>query len=326
MKKALVGCVAMGLLMSAGIATKAAAGDTDHRFVPSSAPISMRTDQEEQTQIGYGFNVIDLVVDWNSPFFSTVVREDIGSIDYTVNNLFLGWAKTWARKNSLEVDLLGGTIKSKAENNRFTSQVINQGVTVDHNGDGEDFGLRLVYGRSLYRIASEDGKRFLDCILAVSLHCASFSTENDVYGISDDGRYMQRYTEEDSGIFLRPAIAFQPIVQVHERVTLKPFFGYEQTTANATYKWHLVEGLDNGVPYSSQVTYQGVTVATPIALDRETSGTINIGSTVFAGFDVGIKVFKDGGELSVGGVISSLSGQNKSSDFKEVHVMYSFPF
>lgn len=316
--------IAMGLLLSSGIAARAA--DSDHKFVPSSAPISMRTDQEEETRIGYGYNIINLTLEWKSLFFSQIVREDIGEIDYTVNHFLVGWSKTWARKNSLEVDLMAGLIKSKAANDRFTSPIIGQDVTIDHDGDGQDVGVRVVYGRSLFKVASQDGRRYLDGIVAVSLHGAYFSTENDVIGTSADGLYMQDYTEKDSGIFLRPAIAFQPIIRVHERVTLNPFFGYEKTLADATYKWHLNEGRDHGIPFTDQVIYQGVVVPTPIPLDRETSGTVDIGSTVFMGFDVGIKLFKSGGELSVGGMMSSLSGQNDSQDFTEVHVLYSYPF
>jgi hypothetical protein len=305
---------------------EATATDSTPKFIPSSAPVSIRPSDTDETMIGYGYDIITLKLNWDEPFFNGSVDEKIGEIDYTINNFCIGFLRKRTDVSTLELDLAVGAISSKAANNQFTSSIINQGVTVDHSGDGKNIGIRAIYGRSLGRTLGADGGLFIDWIFAASLHAAYFKTENNVSGISDDGLFAEEYSETDNGFFFRPSIAFQPVIYVSDRISLNPFVGYGSTFAVATYKWELTDARFAGIPFDPASGFENLPFAPQYELTQTKSETIDLGSQLYLGFDVGIRITKSGQGLSVGAAISKLMGAAGDNGFTEAHVLYSVPF
>jgi len=139
--------------------------------------------------------------------------------------------------------------------------------------------------------------------------------------------YGQSYSETESGFLFRPAIALQPSIRIGESVVLYPFIGLSESYGIVTLEWDLDYTLAEGrrVPFTQEAMAAIRMDASDSRWSGEGTDSVDVGTTMFAGFDVGMLVGKSGGEISLGAAISELSGETDSSDFQEAHIVYSYP-
>lgn len=285
----------------------------ENAYFPTPVPVAISPGSYDSSAWGFGYNVINLTSDWKDDFF-TFDAEHVGDIEYRVQHVVLAYLKKNRRSSSVEYDLLAGKIESKSGTGRYHSKIIDREVAVDHSGDGFDVGLRLIYSQNLYRSFKQKRRQFIDWNCAFSLHAAYYYLEGTYAARSLDNQYASGYNSEENGIFLRPVIALQPIIELGKKVSLVPYAGLGTKISFWYESWkdrgdYIFNGYD-----SPEQKSRG-----------EESGTDFSGMETYLGFDVGIKTSASNRHrLTAGGVLTKLFGENES-DFAEVHVVYSLP-
>jgi hypothetical protein len=126
--------------------------------------------------------------------------------------------------------------------------------------------------------------------------------------------FANEYNSEEEGVFLRPVISFQPVIELVERISLIPYAGIGTRISFWSEYWEDTgDYIFNGYNLPSEKT------------SDEDSGTVFSGIETFLGFDVGIKIgAANNYQLTIGGVLTTLFGKN-DSDFSEIHVVCSIP-
>ena len=286
----------------------------DSEYFPTPAPVSIAPGNYYGASWGFGYNILNLSSDWDDNFF-TFDSEHVGEIDYRVQHIALAFSKNKRQKSSIEYDILLGKISSEAGTKQYNSEIIDRKVEVDHSGDGFDIGLRLIYSRNIHRQMNKGRKRLIDWNYALSLHAAYYYTEGTFEARSVDGQYANEYTSEEEGLFLRPVLSLQPVVDVSDRIALVPFVGVGTKISIWFQYWEDTgDYIFNGYNEPGQKS------------DGEESGIDFSGMETYIGFDVGIKTSDSyNHQLTIGGVLTKLFGEN-DSDFSEIHVIYSLPF
>lgn len=286
----------------------------DSSYFPTPVPVNLAPGNYDDSYWGIGYNIINLKSDWEDNFF-TFEEEHVGDIEYQVQHIVLAFLKSKRQRSSVEYDFLVGKITSKEGIKRYYSDLNDRELEVDHSGDGIDIGMRLIYSRNIYRQLKKKGQeRFIDWNYAFSLHAAYYYTEGTYSARSVDGQYANEYTSEEEGIFLRPVLSLQPVIDLGDRVSLIPYVGIGTKISLWFQNWEDTEYISKG---SNQPGQKG--------WDEE-SGIDFSGMETYIGFDVGIKTNSSNNhQLTIGGVLTKLFGEN-DSDFAEVHVVYSLPF
>lgn len=294
------------------LATGVRAETKSNRFVPSPVPVNMKPVDYNEERLGIGYNLTTITSDWNDPFFQSG-EEKIGEIEYTVNHLVVGKLVSKNDVSATEYDLLVGVIDSENKTTQYFSRTLGQNVKVSHSGSGWDIGARIVSSRTLYKQLGSDGKRFIDWNWAWALHAALFSTEGSFRGASVNGQEVEAYSEEETGIFLRPVVALQPIIRMGNVLSLVPYVGVGTQLTLSSYYWWDTEYVHLGTSQPGQLT------------EGEGFYSTFTGIQVTAGFDIGIVLSSDRKHgLTIGGAMSQIFG-DAESDFNEVHVLYTFP-
>lgn len=302
------------ILLMAVLAPRAGADDRARRIAPSPVPVNIKPIDYNETLYGAGYNITTITSDWNDPFFKSG-EEKIGEIEYTVHHLVVGVLKSASDVSATEYDLLIGRVESKARTKQYFSPVpqVNQRVNIDHTGSGYDIGARIVSSKTLHKQLGRDGKRFIDWNYALSLHAAWFSTDGTFSGRSTDGQFVEVYDEEESGIFLRPVIALQPIIRLTDGLSLVPYAALGTKLTLSYYYWVDKEYIWMGASQPGQMT------------EGEGFYSTFSGMEATVGFDIGIILSSDRKHgLTIGGALSQMFG-DQESDFREVHVLYTFP-
>jgi hypothetical protein len=286
----------------------------ENKYFPTPVPVNIAPGSYDDSRWGVGYNIINVTSDWEDNFF-TFESEHIGNIEYRIEHLVVAFLKSKRESSSIEYDVLIGKIKTKAGKDQYYSELIGQDVNVDHSGDGIDVGIRLIYSRNIFRQLKEGQKRLIDWNYAFSLHAAYFYTEGTYKARSTDDQFASGYHGEEEGIFLRPVLSLQPVINLTDRFSLIPYVGIG-TKISIWYAYWEDTGdyIFNGYNSPSQKS------------DGEESGIDSSVFETYLGFDVGIKTISSSNhQLTIGGVFTQLFGEN-DSDFAEVHVIYSLPF
>lgn len=292
----------------------------DKTYIPSSSPITMRPHGENASRLGYGYDVLTMTDRWKEDLLTPTV-EDIGDIEYKVNNFVIGYARNISATAAFEFDVVFGTVKSKSLVDSYYSPSVGRTVNVDQKSDGNDFGIRAVYSHSILKQKNAAGAIIADWNIAFGLHASWFSLDSEYDAMTVDNQYGQFYTEESSGLFVRPVIALQPKIQATDRVSITPFIGADIKAALVSYDLRVQSATWDGRPVD-------VTLPTRDGWDWTESETeLHImDKRVFLGFDLGLVINKAAGhEISIGAVLNKLLDRSKSS-FTEAHVLYSMPF
>ncbi len=285
----------------------------EKRYFPTPAPVSIAPGNYDDSCWGIGYNIVNLTSDWEDGFW-TFESEHVGEIEYQVQHVAVAFLKSIRQRSSIEYDFLIGKITSKEGTKRYYSDLMDREVEVDHSGDGIDIGMRLIYSRNIYRQLKESQKRLIDWNYSFSLHAAYYYTEGTFEARSLDGQYANEYTSEEEGLFLRPVLSLQPVIDLGDRASLIPYVGIGTKISIWFQYWEDTEYVSKG---SNQPGQKG--------WDEE-AGINFSGMETYIGFDVGIKTSSSNNhQLTIGGVLTKLFGEN-DSDFSEVHVIYSIPF
>ncbi|MBT8349778.1 MAG: hypothetical protein KJO26_00865 [Deltaproteobacteria bacterium] len=310
MVKELYFCI---VTLSLCLATSVFAKD-EYNYFPTPVPINITPGNYEGSSWGLGYNHMKLTSDWDEDFW-TFKSENVGEIDYQVDNVVLAFLKSKRQSYSVEYDLLIGKITSKSKTDQYYSKLIGRDVDVDHSGDGFDIGFRVIYSKNLFRQLKEGNKRFIDWNYGLSLHVAYFHLRGTYEARSVDDLYANEYDSEEDGRFIRPVLMLQPIMDITDRISLIPYIGVGTKISLWYQYWEDVgDYIFNGNDSPSQKS------------DGEEWGVDYSGIETYLGFDVGFKVTKRSEHLlRIGGTFTKLFGE-EDSDFAEVHVVYSIPF
>ena len=286
----------------------------ENKYFPTPVPINIAPGNYDDSSWGVGYNIINLTSDWDDNFF-TFESEHVGEIEYQVQHLVVALLRSKRQSSSMEYDFMVGKVKSKEGSSRYYSDLIDREVNTDHSGDGIDIGIRLIYSKNIFRQLKKGQKRMIDWNYAFSLHAAYYYIEGKYEARSVDAQYANEYNSEEEGLFLRPVVSLQPIIDVTDRISLIPYVGIG-TKVSIWYQYWEDTGdyIFNGFNEPGQKS------------SGDESGTDFSGLETYLGFDVGIKTSKSNShQMTIGGVITKIFGED-DSDFAEVHVLYSIPF
>lgn len=293
-----------------------AAGDKNNKFMPKPVPINLKPPSYDESYIGVGFNKITALSKWKDSWL-TGGEEEVGDIEYTVNNLVIGMVTSDGFKSTTEWNLLIGTIDFEEDTKKFHYDSLPGGaqdMNVKASGDGYDIGVRVVSSRTFNRQEKSGGGKFIDWNYALSLHAAFFSTNGSFEARSVDGQWGEAYKEEELGIFLRPVISLQPILSITDLVSIVPYIGVGTTITMSGYYWENTDYVISGSSQPGQFS------------DGSDFYFDFSGIETMVGFDIGIITNRaKKHKLTIGGAISELMGDD-GSRFQEVHVLYAIPY
>lgn len=311
-------------------ASDAGAGDSG-RFLPSSSPVSLVPSGADQEYYGFGTSVINMDIDWDD-FYLTLPGTHTGKIELEARDFCLGFSRSRNEDSVWEADLMIGTITTSSGDAQYTSEALGATVSMNIDGSGINIGGRCVYSHNIWRWKSEKGAKIVDWNLAYSLHMAYFTMENKAVLKSVTGQNVPSgfpsgfslpgdltpadlgsFGEDQSGLFARALIAFQPIVYAGDRIKLLPFVGVGTKESLTSYKWNKLD------------TSLGREIESLLS-PRNSTELENWGINTIAGFDISVTINKRlGHELTLGSSISKISG-NEDSDFAEQHILYKVTF
>lgn len=285
----------------------------EKKLLLSPVPVNIKPVNYNESRYGLGYNLTTLTTDYIDPFF-TSQTEKVGELKFTVHNLVAGYLKSKNDVSTSEYDLLVGKVESQSNTPQYFSKAINKNVQFENTGNGFDIGVRGISSRTLYRQMGRDGRRLVDWNYALSLHAAFYTMNSTFKGESVDKLDLETYEEEETGIFLRPVAALQPIIYLYRNLSIVPFLGVGTKLTASSYYWQDKEYKRNGVSQPGQI---GEGYGTELKVT---------GLETHMGFDIGIITSSEKKhELTIGGAISKLFA-SESADFTEVHVLYSTPY
>lgn len=279
-------------------------------YLPSSVPVNFRPDENEGRLLSVGLNRMVVVTNWDDNFFGPG-SERVGDTQVAAAGAAVGLIRNRSARYSEEWDLLAGALDFKAVTGQYHSSVINKSVNVGAEGHGFDLGVRYLGG---YSMAKSDlgGPVTADWTLALSLHTLFFRLSNSFRAESADGLDANHYDERDLGLFLRPSVAVQPVVDFGKTASLIPYAGVSAMLIGAQTEYQDTLFRRNGV-------------AGRLSSSDDVTGQVRGPEFVF-GFDVAVRPgFLKGHRVLLGGALSKLAGGGKG-DFSELHLAYSFPF
>lgn len=286
-----------------------AAAGSSKPYLPAPVPVSVKPLSLEGRLLGVGANRINVVTRWEDNFFSKQ-SEEIGETETIAINAALGLIRNRSGLYTEEWTLIAGKLDLKAKTRRYASSVIGKDVDVGASGSGFDLGLRYLGGYTLAR-SEFAGGRTADWNLALSLHAALYTLDNTYTADSVDGLDSNHYNATETGLFLRPAVAFQPIIEVVHGVSVVPYVGTNAMLILGVESYEDTRFVRNGVSGA-------------LTKDSEFSAAGRGFELVF-GFDVGlVSPFSRGHKFMIGGALTKLYG-GSSGDFSEVHLFYAFP-
>lgn len=274
-------------------------------YIPAPVPVNIKPSSESERMIGVGTNRITVQTDWVDGFF-TRGEEKVGELETTAHNVAVGYIRSKGSRYTEEWDFIGGKLEQRNVTTRYRSTQINKDVNLSASGSGFDLGVRYLGGYTLHK------SERVDWNLAMSMHAAYYRLESTYSAGSTDGLDANVYDSEENGLFLRPAVALQPIIAVGKGVSLVPYVGTNLMVIAAN-------------EYYVDKTYRrnGVNGSLGDGEDFVVSGR---SFELVTGFDLGfLSPFDKEHKVTLGGALTQLFGQSTGS-FTEVHVMYAFPF
>ncbi|MCB4756957.1 MAG: hypothetical protein LHV69_08035 [Elusimicrobia bacterium] len=283
-------------------------------YIPSSVPVNIKPSHLGERLIGLGFNRMAVTFNWKDNFFDRRAEgggqwEDVGDLETTATNGAIGYIYDRSDRYSEEWDFIAGALSIKSKTNSYTSPFLGKVLNVDLSGSGFDIGGRYLGGYSLAKTELGTG-RALDWNLAFSLHSIFFYLNNSEKAESVDGLDINHEDMTDYGLFLRPSVAFQPIIPLGTWISIVPYAGISSMLLVGVEDWKDTilkrDGADRKLGSDT---------------DWIASGTFE---TVF-GFDIGlISPFSREHQCTVGGALTQLYG-GTSGNFYEFHLLYSIP-
>lgn len=285
-----------------------AAASSGKSFLPSQAPISLRPSAEDARMIGVGYNHIVVTTDWKDDFFSGQL-ESIGQNEIKADNAAVGLLRSRGKRYSEEWDFIAGALAFRSKTSSYVSPLLNKSVNVGASGHGLNAGVRYAGAYSLAK-RPLGGSGTVDWTFAGTLHAAYYRLNNSYHADSADGLDVSHYDATEQGFFLRPALAFEPILEF-KRFALMPYAGVDTQILLSDEKYHTTRLVRSGVPRSAaDSSDQLASVKDPSAI---------------LGFDVGLpSPFSSLDQVTLGGAVSRLFGAARGSDFVEMHVVYAF--
>lgn len=278
-------------------------------FMPSPVPVNVKPSQAEERLFGVGTNRITVVTPWNDNFFSSV-SEDIGENKVTANHLAIGFVRSTSKRYTREWDFVAGNLDLESKTRRYRSSIIGKEVNVNASGKGFDIGLRYLGGLSLGQGYAAGGKT-VDWNLALGIHAALYRLDNTYEADSVDGLDINHYNSVETGLFLRPSLALQPIIEIGGGISFVPYVGTNTMLIAGVESWEDLKFVRNGVAgrLSDDVEFFSQTPALEFIF----------------GFDLGlISPFSREHKMTLGGAITELFG-GSSGNFSEAHILYAVP-
>lgn len=259
--------------------------------------------------MGLGVNRITVVTPWNDNFFSSVT-EEIGENQVTANHLAIGFIRSKSKRYTREWDFVAGNLDLEAKTRRYRSSIIGKEVNVNASGKGFDIGLRYLGGLSLGQGSFAGGKT-IDWNLALGIHAALYRLDNTYEADSVDGLDSNHYDSDETGLFLRPSVAFQPMIEIGGGASLVPYVGTNAMLIAGVESWEDMKFVRSGI-------------AGRLSDDVEFFSQSPALEFIF-GFDLGlISPFSREHKMTLGGAITELFG-GSSGNFSEVHLLYAVP-
>ena len=281
-------------------------------YIPAPVPVNIKPSAEDERLIGAGYNRIDVVMMRRDNYFGPTGQfEDVGRIKVTADNAAFGLIRNRGKRYTEEWDLIAGKLDFKTKDSSYRSGTLGKDVAISADGDGFDLGVRYMGGYSLAKTGFVGGRQ-IDWNLALSLHAALYTLDIKNTADSAGGVDSNHYEAKEKGLFLRPAVSIQPIIEVGKGVSFVPYVGASAMVVLASEDWKETKR---------------VVASTPLTLrsDEEFRATSR-NLELITGFDIGfLSPLSTEHHCTIGGALTQLYG-GSSGDFKELHFFYAIPF
>lgn len=281
-------------------------------YIPAPVPVNIKPSADDERLIGAGYNRINVVMMRRDNYFGAPGQfEDVGRIKVVADNAAFGLIRNRGKSYTEEWDIIAGKLDFKAKDRVYRSAALNKDVDIDADGDGFDLGVRYMGGYSLAK-SEFAGGRMIDWNLALSLHAALYHLDIKNTADSAGGVDSNHYEAKEKGLFLRPAVSIQPIIELGKGVSLVPYVGTSAMVVLASEDWKETRRVVGGVPRTLRAD--------------EDFRAASRNFELITGFDLGfLSPISTEHHCTLGGALTQLYG-GSSGDFTEFHFFYAIPF